>query len=321
MSPLRYILDGDYGIDDTMALLYLASEPDVEIVAVGSVHGNAEAPVAARNAGAVLAMAGLDHVPVAVGAARPMAQPLEVSAQVHGADGLGGVGHLIGRSGRDPVSVPAAVQLIETVRRHPGECTVVATGPLTNLALALLLDPGIAGMVQQVVVMGGTVHHPGNTGPYTEANIGHDPEAADLVFGAGWPVRVVGLDVTMATWLEEPDLERIRTDASPRARFVWAALQHYLDFYRDRHDRPGCPLHDPTAARLAVEPDLATYLEIPVRVELHSGVNRGMMIVDRRSYTTAQPGQPLVRIATAVERDRVVDRFVAGLLGRPLPAR
>lgn len=315
MSTHKYVLDGDYGVDDAMAALYLTSEPAVEIVAVGSVHGNTEAVTAARNAITVLDLVGLDTVPVAVGAARPLAQPLEVSAHVHGGDGLGGAAPIPTGRERTAVPVPAAVQLIDAVRANPGECTVLATGPLTNLALALLLDPGIAGLVERVVIMGGTVHHPGNVGPYTEANIGHDPEAADLVLAAGWPVTLVGLDVTMETWLEPADLARIDGHGSERTRFVWSVLQHYLGFYWERHGRRGCPLHDPTAARIAVDPTLATYLDAPVRVELNSTVNRGMLIVDRRPFAVPAPEQPSVRIATGIDRDRLVGPFLAGLLG------
>ena len=311
----KFILDGDYGVDDAIAALYLASVPDAEILAVGSVHGNAEAAVAARNAVTVLDVAGLGSVPVAVGAARPLAQPLVTAAAVHGADGLGGAAPVPTDGGRRPVDRPAALQLIDTVRAHPGECTVVATGPLTNLALALLLDPGVAGLVQSVVVMGGTVHAPGNTGPYTEFNIGRDPEAADLVLGAPWPVTLVGLDVTMRTWLGPDDLARIGSHPSAPARFAASILGHYVGFYGARHGRTGCPLHDPTAACLAVDPSPAGYLDAPVRVELTSPALRGMLIVDRRPGAPAIPDRPPVRIATSIDADTVVGRIVAGIAG------
>lgn len=303
------MLDGDYGVDDAMAALYLAARPDVEIVAVGSVHGNAEAAVAAANALTVLDLAGLGHVPVAVGAARPLAQPVDIRRAVHGDDGLGGAARVPPRS---PAGVPAAVQMVEKVRAHPG-CTILATGPLTNLALALLLDPGIATLVERVVVMGGTLDAPGNIGPYAEVNFGLDPEAADLVVTAAWPVTLVGLDVTMQVWLEGGDLDRIRDHASTAAEFVWSILTGYLRHYRERYGRIGCPLHDPTAACLAVDPGLATYVEVPVRVELDSRVKRGMLVVDRRPGAVVDPGPP-VRVAVGVDSGLVVSRVLAGLL-------
>lgn len=315
MAGHKLILDGDYGIDDAMAALFLCHQPDTEILAVGSVHGNATAEAAARNALSVLAIGGRPDVPVAVGAARPMAQPVTISSMVHGDDGLGG--HAPPPApGRRAVDVPAAVQLVQTVRAHPGECTVVATGPLTNLALALLLDPGMASLVAKVVLMGGTLDHPGNVSPTAEANIAHDPEAADLVFGAPWPVTQVGLDVTMATWMGPTELARIESSRSEAGRFVWRILGHYLDFYASRHERPGCPLHDPSAALVALDPDLGTGIEAPVEVELDSRHNRGMLVVDRREFAAAErlEGRPLVKLVTRLDSERLKTRFLDGLL-------
>ena len=325
MPERLLVLDGDYGVDDAIALLSLAGEPGVRIVAVGSVHGNTDAARAARNALTVLYLVGLREVPVAVGAARPLAQPVELSAEVHGDDGLGGAAPPPTAVDRQPVGTPAAVQLVEVVRAHPGGCTLLATGPLTNLALAVLLDPGIVGLVARVVVMGGTLDAPGNVGTHTEANFAHDPEAADLVLAAGWPVTVVGLDVTMRTWLEEADLARLAASGTPAARFASAMLLHYVEFYLGRYGRRGCPMHDPTAARLALQPELAGYIELPAGVELRSPTTRGMLLVDRRPFASRPPGATPVRVAVDVDRDavvgRLVDRLVGGVagLGGPTP--
>lgn len=306
----RLILDGDYGVDDSIALLYLAGQPDVQILGIGTVHGNAHAATAARNALAVLEVAGLDGVPVAIGTARPMAQPLEVSSAVHGHDGLGG--RAPERVARGPVETSAAGQLVALAKAHPGECTVLATGPLTNLAIALLLEPGLPSLVARVVVMGGTVLHPGNVAPLAEANIRHDPEAADLVFAASWPIVQVGLDLTMTTWLDDAHLARLAAAEGARGRFAWAILQHYLDFYLERHGRRSCPLHDPSAAFLALHPEAATYLRAPVAVELRSEQSRGMLIVDRRERVVHD--RPLVDLAMDLDRARLADGVVEGLL-------
>lgn len=326
MTTQKLILDGDYGIDDSLAALFLAHRPDVEILAVGSVHGNAPAPAAARNALSVLDIGGHPGVPVAVGARQPLAQPVNISPVVHGDDGLGGEAPPLPPD-RAPVSVPAAVQLVQTVRAHPGQCTVVATGPLTNLALALLLDPEVAELVAGVVLMGGTVEQPGNMTPYAETNIAQDPEAARLVFSAPWAVTQVGLDVTMSTWLDQTDLARIQSSDTIAGRFAWRILRHYLDFYRGRHGRTGCPLHDPSAALVAVEPGLATWIEAPVDVEVKSDQSRGMLLVDRREFAREDRlrartqhrlrGDNQVRIVTALDRDRLVATFLAGLLRDP----
>jgi purine nucleosidase len=311
----KLVLDGDYGIDDSLAALYLCHQPDVEILAVGSVHGNAAADTAARNALSVLAIGGRPDVPVAVGAARPLAQAVNISSMVHGDDGLGGHAPELPR-GRRPVDVPAAVQLVQTVRAHPGECTVVATGPLTNLALALMLDTDLVSLVAGVVIMGGTIDHPGNISPYAEANIAHDPEAAQLVLSAAWPVTQVGLDVTMPTWMGPQELARIASSDTRTGRFVWTILQHYLEFYASRHDRAGCPLHDPTAALIALDPTLASWFEAPVEVELHSAQSRGMLLVDRREFAASErvEGTPMVKLATRLDSERLIARFLDGLL-------
>lgn len=315
MAGHKLVLDGDYGIDDSLAALFLCHQPDVEILAVGTVHGNAAAEAAAHNALAVLAIGGRSEVPVAVGARRPLAQAVNISSMVHGDDGLGG--HAPERPpDRRPVGLPAAVQLVETIRAHPGECTIVATGPLTNLALALMLDPELVSLVAGVVIMGGTIDHPGNISPYAEANIAHDPEAAHLVLGASWPVSQVGLDVTMPTWMGPQELARIESSDTLTGRFVWNILQHYLEFYASRHERPGCPLHDPAAALVALDPTLASWFEAPVAVELHSPQSRGMLLVDRREFAASEriEGLPMVKLATQLDSDRLMARFLDGLL-------
>ena len=321
MSRRKLILDGDYGIDDAMAALYLCHQSDVEILAVGSVHGNATATAAARNAMSVLAIGRRPDVSVALGAQRPLAQPVDISSMVHGEDGLGGQAPEAPPE-RFHADVPAAVQIVHTVRAHPGECTIVATGPLTNLALALMLDPEVATLVADVVVMGGTLEHPGNISPYAEANIAHDPEAAQLVFQAQWPVTQVGLDVTMPTWMGPDHLARIESSDTAAGRFCWRILQHYLAFYASRHSRPGCPLHDPSAALVALDPTLASWFEATVDVELRSPSNRGMLIVDRREFAAEHraPGQPTVKIVTALDTDRLLSKFLDGLLAGPAPA-
>ncbi len=319
MPASKLILDGDYGIDDAMAALYLCHDPDVEILAVGTVHGNATAAAAAKNALSVLAIGGRRRVPVAVGARRPLAQPVDISSMVHGDDGLGGRAPELPQ-GTNPLDIPAALQIVQTVRNHPGDCTIVATGPLTNLALALMLDPDVASMVEKVVIMGGTIDHPGNISPYAEANIAHDPEAAKLVFESAWPVTQVGLDVTMSAWIGPEELQRIERSQTAAGRFCWDILQHYLQFYSTRHSRPGCPLHDPSAALVALDASLASRsFATPVDVELHSVTNRGMLIVDKREFAAEHhhPGQPQVEVVTELDNERLIATFIEGLLAEP----
>lgn len=310
----RLVLDCDVGIDDALAILWLADRPGVEIAAVGTVHGNAHAEVAAANAQHVLDLVGLAHVPVAVGAGAPLAQPVSISGHVHGDDGLGG--HGPAGPLRPFAPETAAEQLVRLARTEPGRLSILATGPLTNLAMALNLEPRLPALVDRVVVMGGAVTVPGNITAAAEANIFHDPEAAEAVFAAGWPVTLVGLDVTMTAWLGEAELAHVAASPTPRGRFAWSILQHYVGFYHARYGIRGCALHDPAAAMLLVDPGLADYQDWAVRVELKGDLTRGMTLADRRGVPEEQgaAGRPAVRVATAIDRDRVVAGFLAGLL-------
>jgi purine nucleosidase len=314
-SPTRLIVDCDTGIDDSLALLFLASRPDVELVAIGSVHGNVPSHVGAANTIQVLEVAGRGDVPVAVGAARPMAQELETAEFVHGHDGLGGVAQP--PRGR-PTGETAVEQLVRLARAHPGELSLLAVGPFTNLALALLVEPELPQLLAQVTVMGGAFDAPGNVSPRAEANVWHDPEAARLAFGAGWPLRAVGLDITMETLLRTKELDRLAASDRPAARFCTAVLAHYTRFYEQRLGERASALHDPLAALLALEPELATWEHLPVDVELRGELTRGDTVVDRRIAADEGPGSPPSRpgvdVATAVDSATAVERIMTGLL-------
>ena len=316
MGRLSLILDMDFGIDDSMAALYLARCGGVEIVAVGTVHGNTSAAQAARNARQVLGTLGLAVVPVARGEAQPLAQAVHYASTVHGEDGIGGMASdgesaeaLVDEPGGALLAESAAEQIVRLARERPGELTVLATGPLTNLAVALELEPGLGELLRGVVVMGGAVAVPGNMAPYAEANIRHDPEAAERVF-AGMPgVTLVPLDITMECRIAPAELDRIASAPSaPGADLVRGMLPQYLDFNLIDLGVPGFPLHDPTAAVLAVHDDFAEYVVAPVEVELAGTATRGMTVVDRRPAPAESP-RPPVRIAMRPTRS-VADEFV-----------
>jgi purine nucleosidase len=308
------ILDMDIGVDDAIALMYLATRPNIRIVAVGSVHGNTDAVSAAENGLRLLELSGLADVPVAIGAERPLVRPLVLGPEVHGDDGLGNVAETAAPvPSRRPVGESAAEQLVRLARERPGELDVLATGPLTNLAIALRLEPRLVDLVGSVVVMGGAANGIGNMNPVAEANIWKDPEAARMVFDAPWPLTMVGLDVTLQTILDEAAIARIAASDRPMARLTTAILRHYLDFYQSvlGHERRICPLHDPLAAGITADASL-------VRRALHADVvvdcgedARGMTIVDRR-----RNGGPATepRLATEVVLDVDSERFVEELV-------
>jgi len=236
-----------------------------------------------------------------------MAQPLATAEWVHGEDGLGNTNQPAPKRG--PGTEDAVSQILRLTRELPGEIDVLAVGPLTNLGLALCLDPSLAQRVRSVSVMGGTVVHEGNASPSAEANIWHDPEAAQLVFDAGWPITMVGLDVTMATRLRKPQLDEIAAMGSTRSAFAHKILQHYLDVYERSFGARECPLHAPLAAGIAL--DRSSVVEELVRevsVSL-AGPTRGATIVDRRPWYEPSGG-PLTHVPMRVDSER----FVADLL-------
>lgn len=299
------LFDCDTGIDDALALLHLAGRGG-RLLGVTSVHGNVPARTGAENSIRVLDAAGIDDVPVWVGAARPMAQPLSTAEHVHGPDGLGGI--VTGPPSRPVADGAAAVRIIETAQRFPREFTLVAVGPLTNLALALLLEPGLPDLIDEVIVMGGAMRAPGNITPTAEANTWHDPEATQLVIEAPWRTTFVTLDATMRTVLSEAQLARIEESADPKARFAWAALEFYLGAYQRWIGRRTCPLHDPLAMALALQPDLATYRTAYTSVELHGAQTRGTLVPDLRG-STEQPAAVGGDVVYVDELD--VERFHA----------
>ncbi|HEU4572440.1 MAG TPA: nucleoside hydrolase [Candidatus Limnocylindrales bacterium] len=311
-SVREVILDVDMGVDDAIAVLYLATRPSVAIRAVGTVHGNVSADGAATNALTVLDLAGLGDVPVAIGARRPLVRPAQFAPEVHGDDGLGNARPT--RSERRPVATSAPDQLVALARSDPGRYDLLATGPLTNLAMALVFEPELPRLVRSVTIMGGSARAIGNMTPVAEANIWHDPEAAALVFGAGWPLTMVGLDVTMRTYLDEASIAAIAAGTSAFARFAGSILPHYLDFYESISGRRACPLHDPSAAAIYADSTLVTEsVCAPVRIGLGDEV-RGMTIVDRRrdGGPVEDPGDA-PRIVLGLDAGRFVPELVRAL--------
>lgn len=308
----QLVLDMDFGIDDSMATLYLARSGRADIVAVGTVHGNTSSAQGARNGRQLLAALGLGDVPVATGAAAPLAQPVDYASAVHGEDGIGGMA-----SAEEPAGVvgdeSAAEQLVRLARSRPGELTLLATGPLTNVGLALELEPALGSLLRSAVVMGGAIAVPGNISAHAEANIRHDPEAADRVFAQLVDVVLVPLDLTTHCRVEAAELERIAAATStPGIDLVRGMLPQYLDFNLADLGRPGFPLHDPAAAVIALDPGAAAYDHAPIEVELTGSVTRGMTCVDRRpmaGQTAGQTTRPPVRIAMR-QVGSIADEFV-----------
>ncbi|MBL8326404.1 MAG: nucleoside hydrolase [Rubrivivax sp.] len=316
--PKKVLLDTDPGVDDAMALAFLHRHAAVNLLGITTVFGNAEVEVTTRNALYLAERFGIG-APVARGAALPLVRPLRgAAAQVHGDDGLGNL--------QDPIAParpldprPAHRLIIDTVRAHPGEVTLVAVGPLTNLALALSEEPALTQIVREVVVMGGafgTHGHGGNVSPVAEANVMCDPHAADAVFTAPWPVTIVGLDVTHEVLMDSAAFERLRAEGGEEGAFLFEASRHYVDFYRRAVGVAGCFMHDASAAACVLVPELFTTRRGPLRV-VCEGIALGQTIQSaggrRWSHGEAWAGLPAQQVCTAVQADAVLELFLRTL--------
>jgi purine nucleosidase len=287
------LVDCDTGVDDAISLLYLLADPDVEVCAVTTVFGNISAQDAARNTLWVLDVAGKGgRIPVAVGSeVTLLGEAMELATFVHGDNGLGGVE--IGRPSAAPSPLRAAELIVRTVRERPGQVHLLATGPLTNLAVALRLEPDLPSLVEGVTVMGGAAMVPGNITPAAEANIWHDPEAAQAVLGAGWDLTMVPLDATMAEVMSEEQRLEMAGSASPVGRFAADVLDFYFDFYRGVYGRKSSACHDVLAAAIAVGDVVATRaMKVAVTVETGAGPARGATICDTRGMYKGETDQP-----------------------------
>ena len=262
----KVIFDTDPGVDDAMALLFLHHHPEIDLLGVTTVFGNARIEVTTRNA-LFLKREWKIEAPVAQGAGEtfiPHRVTHEPPKHIHGADGLGNIG-VPETVDIAPDPRPAAQFIIDMVRQYPGEVTLVAVGRMTNLANALKQDPEIVSLVKEVVIMGGAFEVPGNVTPAAEANIHGDPEAADVVATATWPVVWIGLDVTMQTVMTRSQLKDIADAAGARGKLLFDLSQFYIDFYEGLVD-DGMVVHDSCACAYVVAPELFTTRSGTVRV-------------------------------------------------------
>lgn len=315
--PYKVIYDTDPGVDDAMALYFALAHPAIELLGISTTFGNVTVEQAAINALYLSAIAG-KNVTVTKGVAMPWCKPAQAPpAHIHGADGLGNL----------PVRVPTSNQLdprssaqfiVDMAFSLPGEITLVAVGPLGNLSQALKLEPRLPQLLRAVIVMGGTVTEPGNVSPVAEANVWHDPHAADHVFTAGWNLTMVGLDVTHQVRVPLSLLERIArrhqhlaTDTLLHAVGFYARF--YTGLYAHVAQEPGCFAHDLLAFIYLVQPELFTLAQGAIRVATE-GLAQGQTIMNRRDFIDyPQAGwehdKPLTQVCMQVDAAKSIQLF------------
>jgi len=313
-TPL--VIDVDTGIDDAFALLYACANPRAQLIGVSTVAGNVDIHRATRNTRAVLALARRADVPVWPGCAAPMLREQNDATTYHGASGLG-YAEL-----PEPAAKIAPTHAIDAIlaeaSARPGALTLVATGPLTNIAVALLREPSLPRLLGRFVLMGGAYREGGNVTPAAEFNIWHDPEAARIVFRAfavdgAAPLTAVGLDVTRRTQLRPADLESLarRCSGLPQApallRFLNDSSRHYFETMEKLTGVRVFTMHDPLAVAAAIDPSLIVTQRVAVDVETTGELTGGMTVADWRGVWGRPPN---AHVAIEVEAPRFVADFL-----------
>ena len=316
------IYDTDPGVDDAMALYYALAHPAIELLGITTSFGNVTAPQATANALYLTQLAGR-NIPVAQGAKQPLAKHAEAPPDfIHGSDGLGNLPSRAAATGQaDPRS--AAQFIVDMARQHPGQITLVPVGPLTNMALALLLEPKLPQLLKLVVLMGGSIAEHGNVSPVAEANIWCDPHAADAVLTAGFKLTMVGLDVTYRVLLPISMFEKIAAKHRHAATdTLLHAVKFYSAFYQSRFahmkDFNGCYGHDVLALICLTHPELFGYESGPTRV-VAEGIAQGHTVMKRQAFmqypqTGWEASVPAITACMTVNVPAVTSLFETTLL-------
>ena len=297
---IKLIIDTDPGIDDAMALFYAIADPEIELIALTTVFGNVTTTQATRNALFLLETAGID-IPVSEGLHKPRELPAyPPSSHVHGAEGFGSL--LIKQPKGQVVSESAPEFLVKMARAHKGELVLCPIGPLTNIAAALDLDPEFCSNLKRIVIMGGSLRAGGNITPVAEANIYHDPHAADFLFSHGSNITLVGLDVTNRVICSRAYFRNLAEHSPILGGMLNQMADFYIDFYEKVGKFDGCGMHDPSALVNCVAPDLFVTEDHKLSV-IYYGEETGKTISDPSFVGEA------IKVCVGVDADAVKKRF------------
>jgi purine nucleosidase len=321
--PRRIIIDTDPGVDDALAIFLALKSPEVKVEAITPVAGNVPLDLTLPNALRLLEIAGRTDIPVAAGASHPLKRRLVTAAYAHGNNGLAGVEFPEPKT--KPV-VESAQQLIRRiVRQSPGEVSIVAIGPLTNLALAFRDDPQLASQIRSITIMGGSLSG-GNITPAAEFNSYVDPEAAQVVYRSGAPITMIGLDVTRKVALSEEQVRMLESCANPAGRAAGRIMRATLEQIRRNGANGGQLLvHDALAMGALIDPSFVTRQDVHIEIETKGELTAGETVGYRKSpmrksaplqeasgAADDRPFEPNAQVAVDVD----ADRFLSFLMGR-----
>jgi inosine-uridine nucleoside N-ribohydrolase len=324
-SVRKIILDTDPGTDDAMALMLALNSPELDVRAITVVPGNVTAEQGLENALRMVSLANRCDIPVAGGARHPLFQKLITAEFWHGKNGLANIELPRSKCKADARFGPDLI--IELIHASPHEITLVPVGPLTNIALAVERDPSIVPLIKEVIMMGGSIKG-GNVNAAAEANIYNDPEAAQIVFQAGWPLTMVGLDVGDKTLLGRKQLEQLASTHGPVNDFIYGVAK-FLVGLSEKFGDSGTPMYDPLAVGVAIDSMLVTAPAMHVDVETRGEFTRGETVANRRNEIErnvlhgdryiiegVDKVEPNARVCVEVQAERFLQLFVSRIQGK-----
>lgn len=321
----KIIFDTDPGSDDAMAMMLALHSPELDVRAITVVPGNVTASQGLENALRMVSLANRCDIPLAAGAQHPLFQKLITAEFWHGKNGIANVELPTSKCKVDARFGPDLI--IQMVHAEPHEITLVPVGPLTNIALAVLKDPSIIPLVKEVILMGGSISG-GNVNAAAEANIYNDPEAAQIVFQAGWPVTMVGLDVGDKTLLSQKYLDQLGTTHGPVNDFIYTVAKYLVDLSA-KFGFAGTPMYDPLAVGVAIDATLVKAPEMHVDVEARGEFTRGETVANRHGMVErnvlhgdhyviegVDRVSPNAKVCVEVDADRFLQLFVSRIQGK-----
>lgn len=304
----KIILDCDPGHDDAIALLLAGHHPQIELLAITTVAGNQSVDKTTLNALKICSLAGLRSIPIARGMDRPLVVPAQHAADIHGESGLDGPA--LPDPEIEPVSKHAVDLIIELLMNSDGDITLVPTGPLTNIAMAIRREPAILPKIKGISLMGGAIG-PGNVTSAAEFNIYADPHAAAIVFGCGRPITMCPLEVTHQALATENVLQRLRAARRPVATLAADLLDFFAETYRKVFDFPAAPVHDPCAVAAVIDPTIIKSKPVRVEIETAGEWTRGRTACDMYGSLGLEPN---ATVGYALEVERFWDLLIETLL-------